>query len=425
MDYETAMIKLRGKTCSGIKMGLDNMKKLMEKFDNPQEKLKIIHIAGTNGKGSCSSFLNSVLVSQGYKVGLFTSPSIFNFEERIRINNENIKEDILLELMKEVSEKAKELEVFPADFELITAIAFLYFYRENCDFVILEVGLGGRLDATNIIKHPLLTLICSISFDHQQFLGNTLEEIAKEKAGIIKEKTDLILYSQNKNVMNTILNIAKEKNVKSFTNDLEKIEILKNNTYGEVINYKNYKNLKINLLGTHQIKNASLCLEAISNLKEKNIEISEKSIYDGFKNVIWPCRFEIVKRNPDFVLDGAHNTDGIDKFVKNIKNYYKDNKKIAIFGVLEDKDYNDMLKNIIPAFDVFLTVTPDSDRAMNSDKLKEIIQSLTKKDVFSFVDYESAIKKAFDIAKKDDVIAAFGSLYFVGEARNLLGVKDF
>ena len=208
MNYETAMLKLRGKVCSGIKMGLNNMIELMEKFDNPQDKLKIIHIAGTNGKGSCSSFINSVLISQGYKVGLFTSPSIFNFEERIRINNENIKEDILLDLMKEVREKAKELKVFPADFELITAIAFLYFYRENCDFVVLEVGLGGRLDATNIIKNPLLTLITSISFDHQQFLGNTLESIATEKAGIIKKGSDLILYSQDKKVMDTILNLS-------------------------------------------------------------------------------------------------------------------------------------------------------------------------------------------------------------------------
>lgn len=276
MNYETAMLKLRGKVCSGIKMGLNNMIELMEKFDNPQDKLKIIHIAGTNGKGSCSSFINSVLISQGYKVGLFTSPSIFNFEERIRINNENIKEDILLDLMKEVREKAKELKVFPADFELITAIAFLYFYRENCDFVVLEVGLGGRLDATNIIKNPLLTLITSISFDHQQFLGNTLESIATEKAGIIKKGSDLILYSQDKKVMDTILNIAKEKNVKYFTNDLKKIEILENNTNGEIINYKNYKNLKIALLGNHQIKNATLSLEAILNLKDKKLKFQMK-----------------------------------------------------------------------------------------------------------------------------------------------------
>ena len=425
MNYETAMLKLRGKVCSGIKMGLNNMIELMEKFDNPQDKLKIIHIAGTNGKGSCSSFINSVLISQGYKVGLFTSPSIFNFEERIRINNENIKEDILLDLMKEVREKAKELKVFPADFELITAIAFLYFYRENCDFVVLEVGLGGRLDATNIIKNPLLTLITSISFDHQQFLGNTLESIATEKAGIIKKGSDLILYSQDKKVMDTILNIAKEKNVKYFTNDLKKIEILENNTNGEIINYKNYKNLKIALLGNHQIKNATLSLEAISNLKDKKIKISDESVYNGFKNVIWPCRFEIIKRKPDFILDGAHNVDGIDKFVKNINVYYEKNKKIAIFGVLADKDYYDMLKKIIPTFDVFLTVTPDSQRAMKSEKLKEIIQGLTKKEVYSFENYQQAIKKAFEIAKKDDIISAFGSLYFVGEVRNLMCIEDF
>jgi len=178
MNYETAMIKLRGEVCSGVKLGLQNIKNLMEKLGNPQDKLKIIHIAGTNGKGSCTSFVNSVLVSQGYKVGMFTSPSIYNFEERIRINNKNISEDKLIELMNEVRKIANTLEVFPADFELVTAVAFLYFYREKCDFAIMEVGLGGRLDATNVVDKPLITLITSISFDHQQFLGNTIKEIS-------------------------------------------------------------------------------------------------------------------------------------------------------------------------------------------------------------------------------------------------------
>lgn len=425
MDYETAILKLRGKIKSGIKLGLQNITNLMEKLGNPQDKLNKIHIAGTNGKGSCSAFLNSVLISQGYKVGLFTSPSVYNFEERIRINNKNIKEDVLVDLMKKVREVAKELECFPSDFELITAIAFLYFYIEKCDFVILEVGLGGRLDATNIIKNPLITLITSISFDHQQFLGNTLEEIAFEKAGILKENTDLILYSQSKEVMDTILKIAKEKNVKVYKNDLEKIEVLQNNTFGEIINYKNYNNLKINLLGNHQIKNATVCLEAIYNLRKKGIKISDKSVYEGFETVKWPCRFEIIRRHPDFILDGAHNVDGIDKFVKNIQFYYPKNKKVAIFGVLSDKDYNGMLKKIIPVFDVFLTVTPDSQRAMKSDELKEKIKALTNCPVFSFEDYNDAIKKSLEIAQKDDIIATFGSLYFVGEIRKLMGVEDF
>ena len=226
MNYETAMIKLRGEVCSGVKLGLQNIKNLMEKLGNPQDKLKIIHIAGTNGKGSCTSFVNSVLVSQGYKVGMFTSPSIYNFEERIRINNKNIPEDKLIELMNEVREIANTLEVFPADFELVTALAFLYFYRENCDFAIMEVGLGGRLDATNVINKPLITLITSISFDHQQFLGNTIKEIALEKAGIIKDGVPLVLYSQDNDVMDSIIGVAKNKNSKIILNDLSKIKVL-------------------------------------------------------------------------------------------------------------------------------------------------------------------------------------------------------
>lgn len=425
MDYETAMIKLRGEVCSGIKLGLQNIKTLMEKLGNPQDKLKIIHIAGTNGKGSCTSFVNSALVSQGYKVGMFTSPSIYNFEERIRINNKNIPEDKLIDLMNEVREVAETMEVFPADFELVTAIAFLYFYREKCDFAIMEVGLGGRLDATNVVQNPLITLITSISLDHQQFLGNTIPEIALEKAGIIKENVPLVLYSQSKEAMDSIIGVANSKNSKVILNDLEKIELLENTKNGQIINYKDFKNLKINLLGSHQINNATISLELLEQLRKMGFEISNESIYNGFSSVTWPCRFELVSKNPDFILDGAHNIDGIDKFISNMNFYYKDNKKIGIFGVLADKDYNEMLAKIVPCFDVFLTVRPDSDRAMESKELKERIEKLTEKKVYSFENYQDAINKAIEISKEDDVISAFGSLYFVGEVRNLLGVGDY
>ncbi|WP_308577080.1 folylpolyglutamate synthase/dihydrofolate synthase family protein [uncultured Parvimonas sp.] len=425
MDYETAMIKLRGEVCSGIKLGLQNIKTLMEKLGNPQDKLKIIHIAGTNGKGSCTSFVNSALVSQGYKVGMFTSPSIYNFEERIRINNKNISEDKLIDLMNEVREVAETMEVFPADFELVTAIAFLYFYREKCDFAIMEVGLGGRLDATNVVQNPLITLITSISLDHQQFLGNTIPEIALEKAGIIKENVPLVLYSQSKEAMDSIIGVANSKNSKVILNDLEKIELLENTKNGQIINYKDFKNLKINLLGSHQINNATISLELLEQLRKMGFEISNESIYNGFSSVTWPCRFELVSKNPDFILDGAHNIDGIDKFISNMNFYYKDNKKIGIFGVLADKDYNEMLAKIVPCFDVFLTVRPDSDRAMESKELKERIEKLTEKKVYSFENYQDAINKAIEISKEDDVISAFGSLYFVGEVRNLLGVSDY
>lgn len=425
MDYETAMIKLRGEVCSGIKLGLQNIKTLMEKLGNPQDKLKIIHIAGTNGKGSCTSFVNSVLVSQGYKVGMFTSPSIYNFEERIRINNKNIPEDKLIELMDEVREVANTLEVFPADFELVTAVAFLYFYREKCDFAIMEVGLGGRLDATNVVDKPLITLITSISFDHQQFLGNTIKEISLEKAGIIKDGVPLVLYSQDTEIMDNIIGVAKSKNSKVIVNGLSKIKILENNKSGQIIDYKEFRNLKINLLGSHQVKNATISLELLLELRKMGFEISNESIYNGFLTVTWPCRFELVSKSPDFILDGAHNIDGIEKFISNINFYYKDSRKIAIFGVLADKDYNEMLERIIPCFDIFLTVRPDSERAMESYELKEKIEVLTEKKVYSFGNYQDAINKSFEMSSKDDVISAFGSLYFVGEVRKLLGVSDY
>lgn len=425
MNYETAMNYLRGDVCSGMKLGLQNIKSLMDKLGNPQDKIKVIHVAGTNGKGSCTSFVNSVLFSQGYKVGMFTSPSIYNFEERIRINNNNIPEKDLIDLMKEVRKVAETLETFPADFELITAIAYLYFYREKCDYVIMEVGLGGRLDATNVVDKPYITVITSISLDHQQFLGNTLPEIASEKAGIIKENIPVVVYSQSEEIIKTIEKVANSKNSEIIYNDLSSVKILESTIEGQIINYKNYKNLKISLIGEHQVNNSTLALEVLEKMKKMGTEISDISIYEGFKNVIWPCRFELVSKNPYFILDGAHNIDGVDKFISSVNFYFKDKKKIAIFGVLEDKDYMEMLEKIVPTFDLFLTVTPDSDRAMKSDKLKTIISSITEKQVFSFSEYEEAIKKSFELAENDDLICAFGSLYFVGEVRKLLGVEDY
>ena len=222
-----------------------------------------------------------------------------------------------------------------------------------------------------------------------------------------------------------LLKVAKEKNSKVIVNDLSKIDILENKKSGQVINYKNFKNLKINLLGSHQVNNATISLELLIELRSMGFDISDESIYKGFSTVSWPCRFELVSKKPDFILDGAHNIDGVEKFISNMNFYYKNTKKIAIFGVLEDKDYNEMLEKIIPCFDVFLTVRPDSDRAMNASDLREKIRCLTDKEVYSFEDYQEAIDKSFSISNKDDVISAFGSLYFVGEVRKLLGVSDY
>ena len=221
------------------------------------------------------------------------------------------------------------------------------------------------------------------------------------------------------------MGVAKSKNSKVIVNDLSKIKVLENKKLGQVIDYKDFKNLKINLLGSHQVKNATISLELLLELRKIGFEISNESIYNGFSTVTGPCRFELVSKSPDFILDGAHNIDGIEKFVSNMNFYYKNNKKIAIFGVLADKDYNEMLEKIVPCFDVFLTVRPDSERAMEAYELKEKIEALTEKKVYSFENYQEAIDKAFEISSKDDVISAFGSLYFVGEIRKLLGVSDY
>ena len=422
MDYETAMIKLRGEVCSGVKLGLQNIKILMEKLGNPQDKLKVIHIAGTNGKGSCTSFVNSVLVSQGYKVGMFTSPSIYNFEERIRINNKNIPEDKLIELMNEVRNVANTLEVFPADFELITAVSLLYFYREKCDFAIMEVGLGGRLDATNILNSDI-ALITNISFDHTAILGNSLKEISYEKAGIIKNR-ELCIYADSLPELEEEINKKTENsiNVIKKYSDME-VELDKIN-YKTVIKFQD-KKFTLPLFGKFQANNFLLAYET-----SKFYNINDETIQKGISKVFWPARFEFFSTEPPVILDAAHNDDSIRKLAENLSEVYEKNEVIIITSLLETKDFEQVFTKLEKITDkIFITSLKDTVYGLTSSEIRERMLSLNIpiNDIIFEDDIMTAYENALSIVKDENsgykAIVICGSFYEIAKFNRIIAGK--
>ncbi|AXI08565.1 bifunctional folylpolyglutamate synthase/dihydrofolate synthase [Oceanobacillus zhaokaii] len=419
MNYEEALAFIHGEQYKGMKLGLDNITKLMDLLGNPQKELKFVHIAGTNGKGSIASFINQILIKAGYKTGLFTSPYLERFNERIKINNHDIADEQLSNITAEIKDKINEMEDKPTEFEIVTAIAFQYFYEQQCDVVVLEVGLGGRFDSTNVIENPLLSIITSIGLDHQAFLGNTLAEIAFEKAGIIKKNSQAMLYPQTGEVEEVIHRIAAERNSTVNKADFSKLKRITNSIEGQVFHYKGYQDLRISLLGEHQLKNVAIAIEAIEILRDSGLSIREDDLREGLAETRWPGRFEIISHNPFFVIDGAHNQDGIHALVTNIKQLFTGRKIIGILGILKDKDYQQMIEEVSPVIDQFITVTPDNPRAIPAD---ELASYLTKHHIAAVAaeSYEAAIKLAYNEIEENDVICAFGSLYYIGEIRRVV-----
>lgn len=412
----------------GSNYGLERTERLLELIGNPHKKLKLIHIAGTNGKGSTSAILGEILMEHGLKIGFFNSPHLEDIEETIRINNENIKEEDFVDLINEIKPFVEQVveEGFnhPTEFEVLTCIMFLYLYRQDIDFGIIEVGLGGRLDSTNVLT-PILSIITSISLDHTNILGNTLQEITKEKSGIIKKNIPIITCMQKDESMKVITEAA----IKSGSD----LVIINPNSYkflnmdnDTIITQRVLVNLKgkeevlnLSLLGTHQIINLSLALEALKELEALNyIEIDIEKIKVATKKVKWKGRLEILNKNPYIVIDGAHNVDGI-KFLKgNLNNYFKYKNLYLILGILADKEVEKMLEIIAPLAKEVYTVTPNSIRAKSFDELRVLSEEYNKNS-FGFDNYEEAVKHALKKASDEDLILACGSLYMIGNIRGI------
>ncbi|WP_195940187.1 bifunctional folylpolyglutamate synthase/dihydrofolate synthase [Romboutsia sp. 1001713B170131_170501_G6] len=428
MNYQESLQYIEETHKFGVRLGLDNISKLLELLGNPQDKINIIHVAGTNGKGSTCSFITSILKEAGYKVGLYTSPFLETFTERIRVNGENIPEDDVARIVTLIKEKIEYMVAngysYPTEFEIVTAMAFYYYCEQNVDFVALEVGLGGRYDATNVINKSEVSVITSISLDHVGILGDTIDKIAYEKGGIIKENGVAIVYDQSDEAKDVIKDICKEKNAKYIEVKFDSMKIKKSDINSQVysckIMNKTYEDLEIKLIGEHQVNNSMLALSVIEYLKEaKNLDINEDDIRRGLLNTKWPGRIEKLMEDPIFIIDGAHNEDGASSLAKSISKNFVNKKGTLLIGMLEDKDIDSVLKIIMPYFDKVITTTPDNPRAISCEILKDKISKYVD-DVISIENIEEAVNYTLRNSKKEDIIISAGSLYMIGSVRTIV-----
>lgn len=426
MKYEEAMKYITEVGNFGSNYGLERTYKLLEHLGNPERDLKLIHIAGTNGKGSTTSMITEILMGEGYKVGMYTSPFIEEFEERIQINRNNIPKESLAILMDEIKVAVdKVIEAgynHPTEFEIITVLMLLYFKKENIDFGVIEVGLGGTLDSTNVIK-PIIQVITSISFDHTNLLGNTLEKIAREKAGIIKKGIPTVIYPQQEEVLKVIKNKCFEMDSELYIANNENLKfknIVNLDKPYQLLKYNNEIDILLPLLGEHQIINLSVAMQAIEVLNNKNIiDISIANIVKSIKNVSWKGRLEVLSNNPYVVIDGAHNIQGIKTLSRNIKKYFKYKNLYLILGILADKDVEEMIKIITPMAKKVYSVTPNSIRGELAESLKDEVSKFNK-NCKAFDKYEEAYLEALNDASEKDLILASGSLYMIGDMRKII-----
>ncbi len=404
------ILKETGK--KGSVYGLEAVTALAAACENPEKGLKIIHVAGTNGKGSVLSFISSVLTAAGYKTGTYSSPAVMSFFDKIKIDGKEISETEYLAEAEIILKAAEENRLSPTLFELETIIAFDYFKKADCDFVIAETGLGGSLDATNYITSPVLTVITSIGLDHTALLGKTIGEIAEAKAGIIKEGVPVVTAEKGE-AFEVIAAKAKENKAPVITAEPADLTPLDFGLWGQSFALKDGREIKISLLGSYQRKNAATALKAIEALKESGVIISPESIQKGMYSAENPGRMKVVSQNPVFICDGAHNPQGAAALKESVKRLFNDKKLILIMGILKDKDYDGILKELLPLAKYVIAVTPKTERALNADI---IVKAANKENIKAEkADFKEACEIAKKTAARDDVVLACGSLSFMGE----------
>lgn len=470
MDWNDAIALLHGANWKHTKIGLERMRDFMHALGDPQENLHYVHIAGTNGKGSACVMTQSILTAAGFRTGLYISPHLDQFNERISIDGETISDADLRRLAARVRAAAETLGEEPTDFEMITAMAFCWFEEQHCDLVVLEVGMGGRLDATNVISHPEICAIMHIGLDHTEFLGDTVEQVAAEKAGILKPGADCVLYHQLPGVMDVVqqrfadvnpdaagttdaagsalnadtadsrcasgaagttdgaFDMAHSNHTGASTKSAAARLIITDPTAftartrtidGQVFDYRNRPELRIQLLGNYQMENAMAVLDIIDCLQRRGFGISENAIRAGLAQATWPGRFEVLSREPLLIVDGAHNPNGVEALVDTIRAYFPDQKINFVMGVMKDKDYHTMLRLIAPYAARFITELPDAHRALRPEALKSEIRAYFDGPVETADSVTAAVERAMEIAEGTDVITiCFGSLYQVAEIRN-------
>lgn len=425
--YQETLDRISSFQKFGSRLGLERMKRLMELLGNPQEKMKVIHVAGTNGKGSVCRYLYSVLQENGYKTGLYTSPFLERFTERIEFNGSEISPEDLARCTEAVINKVdvmlREGIDSPTEFELITAIAFLYFSEQDMDFLVLEVGLGGIGDSTNMISRPVASIITSISFDHMEYLGDTLEKIAYEKAGIIKPGTPVIYHVDDEGARRTIEKAADERGAQRY--DVSAIPfVIKEKTvdgytFDAEINGVEYQNLRISMIGRHQISNAVCALTAVEILRqESGVRLEKDKIYSGFFKARQTGRFEVLRKNPYVIIDGAHNEAGVEALKDVVKEHFPSGRILVVAGMLADKKIDRLIEKFGMITDEFIATEPDSPRKLSADELCKQIKSAGKQ-CTALENPEDACRYVEGLKGYDAVVFA-GSLYLIGKVRGML-----
>lgn len=421
MNIQEALAYIDGTQWFGSKPGLSRTEALLDKLGRPQDRLKFIHIAGTNGKGSCAAMLASILRAAGYRTGLYTSPYLFRFHERMQINGEPVDDAELAELVTRIRPLAEAMEDHPTEFELITAAALLWFAERQCDIVVLEVGLGGRLDATNVIPAPEAAVLMNIGLDHTAVLGDTVEQIAAEKAGILKPGCEAAVYQQRESVLEVIRRKAAQIGAEVHVADFSRIEPEFDSLEGQSFRYKG-EPYALSLLGEHQLRNAAVVLETVELLRRRGWHLPREAVEHGLYATVWPARFELVSREPPFVVDGGHNPQCAESVRTNLLHYFPRGRRVLLVGVLADKDYPALFEILNDAADAWVCVTPESERALPAPALAEHLRRFGKP-VTVCDGIPEGVETARELAGEDGMACAVGSLYMAGAVRACFGLR--
>ena len=430
MNYREAMQYVDELRPLGSVMGLETMRRLCAILGNPQDQLKFVHIAGTNGKGSVLAYISTVMQEAGYRVGRYISPTVKDYRERFQVNGREITQSGLCKYLEPVKAAAEQMAAeglaHPTLFEVETAVAFLYFLDKGCDLVVLETGLGGALDATNVVNTTLAAVFTSVSMDHMDILGETLEEIALAKAGIIKNKCYVISVKQQPDVMKVLRQSSLVKKAKFLTADLSRAKRIRYGLTKQSFDYDKYKDLEISMLGQFQIENAVLAVETVLALVRCGFKVPEDKLRQGIFHTKWPGRFDVIAKRPLFIADGAHNEDAAKKLAESIRFYFTNRKIIYIMGMLRDKEYDKVIRNTCDLASHIITVTPPvPDRALSALELAQAAREYHRA-VTAADSVQEAVEIAYLLAgeDRDAVILAFGSLSYLGELINVVEHRD-
>ena len=423
MTAQEAIAYIENYTWSTTRLGLGRTRALLQALGDPQKRLKFVHVAGSNGKGSTCAMLDSILRAAGYCTGLYTSPYIQDFCERMRVNGRNIPGETLARLTERVKAIADRMEDHPSQFELVTAIAMQYFLEAGCEIVVLEVGMGGALDSTNAIDAPEVAVITNLALEHTEYLGNTLAEIAETKAGIIKPGCSAVAYPNVPEVTEVIGRVCAENGVALTWADFEAIKPVSDSLDGQDFDYVNQRGLFLPLLGAHQLRNAAMALETVEALRRRGWVIPESAVRQGLASTKWPARFEILHRAPLFLLDGGHNPQCAAALASCVRQYLPGEKPVFLMGVLADKDVDAMIETILPLGSRFICLTPENPRALSGEALAEKLRARGVS-AEAAASIPGGVRMALQTRAP---VAAFGSLYLAGAIRTAFprAIKGF